>query len=117
MLRHVVYVRPRTELADPRTKLLQVQTALYGLSDSGDYWHDTFPRVLKDGIGLTFTTVYMALCYNARGNTHLEGLILTQVDDLLGARSIALTKTSLLLDTALGAKPREAPLFPLMGCV
>lgn len=63
MLTRVVYVRSPLDISNPDTHLLRLKKALYCLSDSGDYWHDTLSRVLKKRCGIRVATGDPALYF------------------------------------------------------
>lgn len=46
-LMHDVYVKPTKEFHLSDTHLLKLLKPLYGLADSGDYWHATFSKHLQ----------------------------------------------------------------------
>lgn len=50
MLTRGVYFYPPRELTYPDIHLFLLRKAVYGLSDSGDYWHDTLPKLLNNYI-------------------------------------------------------------------
>lgn len=81
----MVYIRLQRELANPDRHILLFQKALYGLSDVGDYCHGNLERVLQEDIRFEPFTGDPAM-YNAplRNRTGVAGMVVTQVDDILG---------------------------------
>lgn len=56
-----VYIKPSKEFHLERGQLLQLLKHLYDLSDSGDYWHVTFSKHLRDDLMMTPTTGDLSL--------------------------------------------------------
>ena len=48
------YVKSTNEFKPGPDQLLRLRKRLYGLSDSGDYWHVTFANNLRADLGMTF---------------------------------------------------------------
>lgn len=71
MLTRAVYVRPPREIANPDPHLLRLRKALYGMSDSGKYWHQTLARVLKKDRDLHVATGDPTLYYGTGGKQQL----------------------------------------------
>jgi hypothetical protein len=55
---------------------------LYGLKESGSYWHDTYTAAFKEGLNML--TVFLDPCFVARHhNESLDGAAALLVDDTL----------------------------------
>lgn len=108
-----VYVRPPHELDDPKVCFLRLRKALYALSYSGEYWHDTLWKVLFSDIELQSSTGDPDVCYSTDGSYvfALDGEIVTQVDDVLGTGSGQFYEHTLPLEQAFDSKPCESPLL------
>lgn len=91
-LRRDVYVRPDEMNLSPN-ELLQIIKPLYGLSDSGDYWCETFSRFHIHDLRMEQSTGDFALFFKRFANT-LVAMSASYVDDVLQA-SDARTKTQL----------------------
>lgn len=63
MLTRPVFVRPPGEIADPNSRLLTPRKAIFGPSDSGDYWYDTVAKVLTTYVRLRVATGDPVLYY------------------------------------------------------
>lgn len=50
-----VYIKCKPELQLRADQLLEVLRPLYGLADSGNYWHAAFLRHLKQDVGMQST--------------------------------------------------------------
>ncbi len=77
-----VYLKPTKELEIPADSVLKLLKPLYGLADSGDYWHSTFQKHIKQDIGMENTAADMSLFFK-RAHKSLRGLLATYVDDTL----------------------------------
>ena len=84
-LRRDVFVRPK-ELNLAPDELLQVIKPLYGLTDSGDYWCETFARFHVRDLRMKQSTGDFALFFK-RFSESLVALSATYVDDVLQASS------------------------------
>lgn len=105
-----VYICPSRELAEPDVYLLRLCKALYGLSDSGDYWNETLPRTLKAAIGLMPSTGDHVLYHHGNdASCTMHGIFVTRVDDGLGMGSSEFHTRSLQLEASFNSKPRESP--------
>lgn len=79
-----VYVRPPRELDRPDTHLRLLRKALYGLSDSGDYSQYSLDKVLREDVDMKPSTGDPALYYDeSAASSWLDGIVVTQVDDVL----------------------------------
>lgn len=77
-----IALRPPTDPGYPANHVLLLRKPLYGLTDAGDYWHETFKRHLLNDITMTTATIDPALYYAFDGTT-LQGSTATYVDDTL----------------------------------
>lgn len=103
MLTGVVFVCQPPEMADPSRYLLRLRKAPYGLSDA------TLARVLTREVGLRTMTGDSAVSYGAKEPRETTyGLLMTRVDDVLSAGSIAFHQRTLHLECVFDAKPRES---------
>ncbi len=77
-----VYLRPNKHLQAPAGYILKLLRPLYGLVDSGDYWHATFVEHLTKKLGMKTVSSDMSLFFRqARGQ--LTGILASYVDDTL----------------------------------
>lgn len=58
-----VYVKPSREFKLLPNQLLKLLRPLYGQSDSGDYWHETFSKHLRHDLMMTQTTWDLSLFF------------------------------------------------------
>ena len=84
-LQRKVFVRP-TELNLDSSELLQIIRPLYGLTDSGDYWCETFARFHLYDLRMQQTTGDFAIFFRRCAN-RLVALSGSYVDDILQAGS------------------------------
>lgn len=101
-----VYVRPTKEFNLSEDNLLRLLKPLYGLSDSGDYWHSTFSNHLQHDLNMTQTTGDLSLFFKAIEGK-LRGLTGAYVDDTLGAGDTAFEKESEVTGERFQSKARE----------
>ena len=101
-----VYVKPSREFRLSHDKLLRLLKPLYGLSDSGDYWHVTFTRHLTEELGMTHTTGDLSLFFKVI-HDELSGITGAYVDDTIGAGTPAFENTSRLTEQRFQSKERE----------
>jgi len=88
-----VYMKPNRHLSIPAGHLLKILRPLYGLADSGDYWHATFAKHLKNTLGMSNVASDMSLFFRkARGR--LTGLTASYVDDTLACGDASFLKLS-----------------------
>ena len=67
-LLHEFYLRPNKHLQAPAGYILKLLRPLYGLADSGDYWHATFAAHLKKNLRIQTVASDMSLLFRrARG--------------------------------------------------
>lgn len=77
-----VYIKPSQEFELGPYHLLKLLKPLYGLSDSGDYWHVTFAKHIQQDLGMVKMIGDMSAFYkHIRGR--LAGLAGTYVDDCI----------------------------------
>lgn len=79
------YIEPPAALGLDNRKLLRVVKALYGLTDTCDYWHHTLRSVFVDKLGMQPSPGDPAL-YSKDVYGWLACLASKQSDDILGAR-------------------------------
>ncbi len=85
-----VCLKPNRQLKVPAGYVLKLLRHLYGLSDSGDYWHATFAMHLTRHLGMKAVSSNMCLFFrSARGK--VTELLASYVDDAVacGDRSFA----------------------------
>lgn len=104
-LARTLYVLPPRELAGPNTPLLRLWKILYGLSGSGDYCYDTLAKALQSDIGLEPSTEYPAMYYGTvRGSGPMNGIVVTQVGDVLRIGSALFHARTLRLEEIVESK-------------
>lgn len=101
-----VYIKGKPEFQLTANKLLEVLRPLYGLADSGDYWHATFLRHLKDDMGMQSTACDSSLFFK-RFNTNLHGILASHVDDTLSAGNERFEEELKVTAQRFDAKPRS----------
>lgn len=102
------YIRPPRELPDAYQYLLRIRKALYGLSDSGDYWHHTLDRTKPRDVGLVPSIGDQALyCDSAEPGHHMQGMGVTQVDYVLGTGCTRFHNRTLQLEAQCDCNRRE----------
>jgi hypothetical protein len=79
-----VYLKPSKEFGLPQNALLELHKPLYGLADSGDYWHNTMSRHLKEDLKMKPCTGDISMFYKHL-NDGLGGMTGTHVDDSISA--------------------------------
>lgn len=101
-----VYVKGKPEFQLKANQLLEILRPLYGLSDSGDYWHATFLKHLKNDLEMYSTACDLSLFFkHVQGS--LQGLLATHVDDTLSAGNKAFEESTQVTSQRFDAKPRE----------
>lgn len=78
-LRMEVYIKTPAELQLGPGNLLRIVKFLYGLSDSGDYWYETFSKHLRKDFRMEPSTGDMYFYYR-KVNGKLSGIIGSYVD-------------------------------------
>ena len=77
-----VYLRPNRQLHVPAGYVLKLLRPLYGLADSGDYWHLTFSKHLTDDLRMKAAASDLSLFFR-RAKGKISGLLASYVDDTL----------------------------------
>lgn len=95
-------------------QLLKLLKPLYGLSESGDYWHETFFRHLQDDMHMTPTTGDLSFFFKAV-HGKLKGVVGTYVDDTLCAGDPVFEKESRITEKKFESKEREYEKFTFAG--
>lgn len=106
--------KPEFQLEDD--ELLGILRPLYGLADSGDYWHATFLKHLKKDLEMTTTASDLSFRFK-RVQGALKGMIATHVDDTLGAGTREFQDETLKTASRFEAKPRELESLTFAGVV
>lgn len=79
-----VFVKPNSGFELRSDQLLRLLNPLYGLSDSGDYWHVTMKKHLTNDLKMHLLTEDLANFVKCVHGT-LSSMIGTYVDDIIGA--------------------------------
>lgn len=95
------------ELQLKSNELLELLPPFYGLGDSGDYWHSTFLRQLKNVLGMTTAACNLSLLFK-RIQSSLHAMIATYVDDTLRAGTAKLELETMVPGQRFDAKPRRS---------
>ncbi len=77
-----VYLKPNKHLQASAGYILNFLRPLYGLADSGDYWHATFVKHLTKKLGMKTVGRDMSLFFR-RGRGQLTGILASYADDTL----------------------------------
>lgn len=86
-------------------QLLEILRSLYGLADSGDYWHATFLKHTKKDLGVSSTAWDLSLFFKQiHGSLH--GFSATHVDDTLSAGNTKFETETRQTPKRFEAKPR-----------
>lgn len=109
-----VYVRPTKEFRLSSNQLLRLLKPLYGLSDSGDYWHSTFSNHLTRDLNMTLTTGDLSLFFRVVEGK-LRGMTGAYVDDIIGTGDAAFEKESEVTGERFQSKARETGNFQFAG--
>ncbi len=109
-----VYARPTKEFCLPSDQLLRLLKPLYGLPDSGDYWHSTFAKHLRDDLLMSCTAGDLSLFFKVV-HGKLAGITGAYVDDTLGAGDEDFQKESEKTQEKFESKPREFDNFVFAG--
>lgn len=86
-------------------QLLKLVKPLYGLTDSGDYWHNTMANHLIRDSFMKLITGDMAR-FSKTANSNLHGMIGTHVDDSIGIRNAQFIEESILTAQHFESKAR-----------
>lgn len=97
-LKREIYVRPPVEFQLSSDKLLRLDKPLYGLSDAGDYWHETFAKHLKGELRMNSTTGYLSL-YIRRDKKGIAGVIGSYVYDTISTGTKDFAQESLITES------------------
>ena len=88
-----IYLKAPKEFGLASNELLKLLKPLYGISDSGDYWHERFKLHLRKDLLMKQTDGDLALWFKGVGKA-LQGLIGVYVDDQLGCGTKEFVKYS-----------------------
>lgn len=109
-----VYVRPTKEFQLPSDQLLKLLKPIYGLSDSGDYWHATFSNHLIRDLGMTSTTGDLSLFFKVVEG-QLREMTGAYVDDTIGTGTTKFEKESITTGERFLSKEKELGNFDFAG--
>ena len=109
-----VYVKPTKEFKLNSDQLLKLLKPLYGLSDSGDYWHVTFANHLKNDLGMSPAAGDLSLFFKMV-NGQLAGMTGAYVDDSIGTGTPDFERESEKTQERVESKPREFDNFTFAG--
>lgn len=101
-----IYIKGKPEFQLAPNQLLEILRPLYGLADSGDYWHATFLKHLKKDLGMHSTACDLSLFFKQLSGT-LHGIVATHVDDTLSAGDKKFEQDTRITARRFDAKPRE----------
>ena len=101
-----IYVKPTKDFHLSKDSLLKLLKPLYGLSDSGDYWHATFTRHLRDELHMTPTVSDSALFFKTV-HGKLCGILGSYVDDTITAGDVEFQEESKITENKFESKKRE----------
>lgn len=99
------YIKPSKEWNLESDQLLKLLKPLYGLSESGDYWHETFFRHLREDLQTRPSTGDLS-CFFKTVQGKLASLIGTYVDDTLCAGDGDFEESSRLTEKIFESKKR-----------
>lgn len=109
-----IYIRPSKEFKLNSNQLLKLLKPLYGLSESGDYWHETFFKHLHEDFGMTPTAGDLSFFFKiVRGK--LQGMIGTHVDDTISAGTGFFADKSRITERQFESKVRQYDSFTFAG--
>lgn len=109
-----IYLKPGKDFEMEGNTLLKLLRPLYGLSDSGDYWHTTFSDHIKNDLDMKETVAdYSFFFKKARGK--LLGLMGTYVDDTITSGSETFEKETELTSKKFECKKKEYDNFRFAG--
>lgn len=109
-----VYVKPAKEFRLSSEHLLKLLRPLYGLADSGDYWHVTMARHLTDDLTMTPTALDVSLFFKTVRN-QLSGLTGVYVDDSIHAGDVTFFKETDKTMAKFESRPRDMDKFTFAG--
>lgn len=109
-----IYIRPSKEFKLNYNQLLKLLKPLYGLSESGDYWHETFFKHVHEDFAMTPTAGDLSFFFKiVRGK--LQGMIETHVDDTIGAGTGRFADESRITERQFESKARQYDSFTFAG--
>lgn len=100
-----VYLKGELEFQPSDAQLLKILRPLYGLADSGDYWHANFLQHLKSDLNMQSTACDLSFFYKHM-QAALHGLMATHVDDTLSAGNHKFDDETRITGIMFDAKPR-----------
>ena len=109
-----IYVKPTKEFRLSKDSLLKLLKPLYGLTDSGDYWHNTFTSHIRNDLSMVPTISDPALFFKRVGGK-IMGMLGCYVDDTLSAGNQPFDESSKLTEKTFQAKSREYNNFKFSG--
>lgn len=101
-----VYIKPSKEFQLNADELLKLLKPLYGLTDAGDYWHNTFGKHLQQDLSMRPTASDLAL-YTKSVRDGLACLVGTYVDDTIATGPIEFDGESRLTERRFESRNRE----------
>lgn len=110
-----IYVRPTHEFRLNSDQLLRLLKPLYGLFESGDYWHETFFRHLQHDLRMQPTAGDFSFFVKVVSGK-LQGMMGTYVDDTLCAGTNDFHETSTATERKFESKERKYDSFTL-ACI
>jgi len=108
------FIKPTKEFELSENQLLKLMKPLYGLSDSGDYWHTTFTNHLKNDLSMTCGISDLSLFFKIIDGK-LQGIIGRYVDDTISAGNNFFEEESKKTEEEFESKPREHDNFKFAG--
>lgn len=93
-----VYAKPKGGIKLINTELLKLLKALYGLTDSGDYWHYTMANHHMNDLHMEQPTKDLARFVKIR-DSRLHSINRVHLDDPIGIGNEEVFKESLLTST------------------
>lgn len=109
-----VYVKATEEFSLFLDVLLKLLKPLYGLSDSGDYWHETFSSHFVEELAMKPTCGDLSLFFKTV-EEKLKGISGAYVDDTVGTGDVDSEKESGSTRERFQSKARETDNFQLTG--
>lgn len=109
-----IYVVPKKEFHLSKAVLLKLLKPLYGLTDSGDYWHATLTNHLRKNLEMVPTFSDPALFFHSiKGE--VQGIIGSYVDDTISTGNDDFVESSKTIEKTFESKPREYQNFKFAG--
>lgn len=109
-----VYVKPTKEFHLASNQLLKILKPLYGISDSGDYWHSTFSNHLIHDLRMTTCTGDLYLFFKVVDGK-LRGMTGAYVDDTIGTGDRVFEEESEMTGERFQSKASEMDRFQFAG--